>query len=75
MTRTAPALQIHDDSHIGLSLRLVCLVRSWPSLGITRDNPLWGLKDDSGKVVAEGTDKAALASWAGKNYHDVAEQA
>ena len=74
MTRTDPlALNIRDDSRICSDLRLVVLVRSWPSLGITRDDPQFGLRRSmSRKTIATGR-KADLVAWAAKRHHNVTD--
>lgn len=64
-----------------LTLELVCLVRSWPSLGITPDDPQYGLKVKlghgtrhmpGGTVVATGR-TPALIDWADQHHHTVIE--
>jgi len=73
MNRSPLALNIRDDSHICSSLRLVVLVRSWPSLGVTGNDPQYGLRARYGrKVIATGR-KADLLAWAAKRHHDVTD--
>ena len=61
------------NAHLGEDLTLVCLVRHWPSLGITRDRPLYGLKNKRGKTVAKSKDKNHLLALAAANYSTVTQ--
>jgi len=41
------------QAYFGETVRIACLVRSWPSLGITHDNPQMALKTIGGNIVVK----------------------
>ena len=46
----------------GRSAKVVVLVSNWPSLGITFEKPLYGVKSGT-KVLAESQDLEELVAW------------
>ena len=63
VTREGKALGTKDLPFDGSTPHVYCTTKHWPSLGVTRDQPLLALRY-RGKILAQSKDFGALVQWA-----------